>query len=126
MQIDRLQPAEKGEIALYMPYYSDKKRKYLGTAIGLYKQKNLEGSRRIEGGEDIPFVASWNVSSLPADLTRCRIQFDDNAELTYEVMMANYEFIDSLIDVIVNYHRNRANSIIDFSKGFYRKLLHYD
>jgi len=37
-----------------------------------------EGKRKIEASDSIPFVATWNVSNLPADLTRCRMQFDGN------------------------------------------------
>jgi len=35
------------------------------------------GKRKIEA-DSIPFVATWNVSNLPADLTRW-MQFDGNA-----------------------------------------------
>ena len=121
--INQLKPADKGEIAVYAPYYTDKRRKYLGLAISLYKQKNLEGSRNIEGGDNIPFVITWNVSILPADITRCRMQFDDNQELSYEIIMATYEFVNFLIDVLLNYNRTRT---IDFSKTFYKKLLRYE
>ena len=123
MSINQLKPAEKGEIAVYTPYYPEKRRRYLAHAISLYKQKSLEGARIIEGGENIPFVVTWNVSLLPADITRCRMQFDGNPELSYEVMMATYEYVDFLIDVLLNYHRTR---IIDFSKNFYGKLLRYE
>ena len=95
----------------------------LPLAIGLYQKGVLEGKRKIEASDSIPFVASWNVSTLPADLTRCRMQFDGNAELSYEIMMASSEFVDFLMDVILNFKRAR---ITDFSKGFYRKLLHMD
>ena len=122
MSINQLKPAEKGEIAVYNPYYPEKRRKYLGYAISLYKQKSLEGARSIEGGENIPFIITWNVSMLPADITRCRMQFDGNQELSYELMMATYEFIDFLIDVLRNYNRTHT---IDFSKNFYGKLLRY-
>lgn len=123
MSINQLKPADKGEVAVYAPYYSEKRRKYLGHTISLYKQKHLEGARHVEGGQDIPFVATWNVSMLPSDLTRCRMQFDDNAELSYEVMMPTNEFVNFLIDLLLNYHRTHG---IDFSKSFYRKLLRYD
>ncbi|MDJ0554040.1 MAG: hypothetical protein QNJ68_06305 [Microcoleaceae cyanobacterium MO_207.B10] len=123
MSINQLKPAEKGEIAVYTPYYAEKRRRYLAHAISLYKQKSLEGARIIEGGENIPFVVTWNISLLPADITRCRMQFDGNPELSYEVMMANYEYIDFLIDVLLNYHRTRT---VDFSKSFYGKLLRYE
>jgi hypothetical protein len=121
--ITQLKPAEKRDVGLYMPYYDDKMRKYLPFSISLYKEKNLEGARKIDGGEDIPFVATWNVSSLPADLTRCRVQFDGNADLSYEVMLSNHEFIKYLIMILQSFSRNRS---IDFSQDFYRRLLHLD
>jgi hypothetical protein len=83
----------------------------------------LEGHRKIEGSDNIPFVATWNIATLPSDLTRCRIQFDGNAELNYEVMMASFEFINFLIELIENHKRYR---LTDFSQQFYRKLLRID
>ncbi|MBD2162222.1 MAG: hypothetical protein VKL01_04115 [Limnothrix sp.] len=120
MSLDKLEPAAKGAVGVYLPYYQGAKRNVLPFAIGLYQKGSIEGKRRIEGGDDIPFVATWRVSTLPADLTRCRIQFDGNAELSYEVSMANFEFISFLIDVLIDYKKTR---VTDFSKAFYRKLL---
>ncbi|NET35159.1 MAG: hypothetical protein F6K19_24550 [Cyanothece sp. SIO1E1] len=120
MPMENLKPANKQDVSVYLPYYQGNKRNALPFAIGLYKQGNFEGERNIEGGESIPFVATWNVSMLPADLTRCRLQFDGDAELSYEVTLANFEFIDFLIDVIMNFKRSR---LADFSQSFYRKLL---
>jgi len=71
----------------------------------------------------VPFVATWNVSTLPVDLTRCQMQFSSNAELSYEVIMASSELVDYLIDVVMNFKRDLT---IDFPKAFYRKLLHID
>ena len=123
MSIEKLKPADKGAIGVYMPYYQGAKRNILPLAISLYQKGSLEGHRQIEGGESIPFVATWFVSNLPADLTRCRLQFDGNAELSYEINMANYEFINHLIEVIMNFKRSR---LTDFSQAFYRKLLRID
>lgn len=123
MSIDKIQPANKQSVGVYIPYYQGTKRNLLPLAIGLYKQGSLEGERRIEGGESIPFIATWNVSALPADLVRCRMQFDGNAELSYEVMMANFEFVDFLCDVIISFKRSK---LADFSQTFYRKLLRMD
>ncbi|HIK53677.1 MAG TPA: hypothetical protein IGS37_00605 [Synechococcales cyanobacterium M55_K2018_004] len=123
MAIETLQPANPRDVGIYSPYYQGRKRTALPLAISLYQKGSFEGFRKIEGGEGIPFVASWNVSSLPADLTRCRLQFDGNAELSYEVTLANFEFVDYLIDVIFNFKTTR---VIDFSQGFYRKLLRLD
>jgi hypothetical protein len=123
MSIEKLPPADKAASAVYLPYYQGAKRNMLPYAISLYQQGSLEGQRRIEGGESIPFVASWFVSKLPSELTRCRLQFDGNAELSYEVTMANSEFMNYLIDVIQNFKRAR---LTDFSQAFYRKLLRID
>jgi len=120
LTFEEIQPAGKQDVSVYVPYYQGNKRTALPYAISLYKQGNLEGERLIEGGDSIPFVATWNVSTLPADLTRCRMQFDDDADLSYEITMATFEFVDFLFDVIVALRQKRTP---DFSKGFYRKLL---
>ena len=120
MSIEKLQSADKGAVGVYMPYYQGAKRDILPLAISLYQQGSLEGQRRIEGADGIPFIATWFVSKLPSELTRCRFQFDGNAELSYEVNMANSEFINYLIEVIMNFRRSR---VTDFSQTFYRKLL---
>ncbi len=121
MSIDKLQPVPTQQVGMYTPYYPQaSKKQILPYAISLYQKGSLEGERKIEGAASIPFIASWNVSTLPADLCRCRIQFDNNAELSYEIMMANFEFVDFLIDVIFTFKRSR---LADFSQSFYRKLL---
>lgn len=120
MSIQQLQPASPQSVSVYMPYFQGSKRLMLPFAISLYQKGVLEGQRKIEGSDSIPFVATWLVTSLPADLTRCRIQFDGNAELSYEIMMANSELVDFLIEVIQNFKRDRTP---DFSKAFYWKLL---
>lgn len=124
MTIEKLQPAATQHVSVYAPYYPQaNKRAILPLAISLYQRGSLEGQRKIEGGESIPFIATWNVSSLPADLCRCRMQFDGNAELSYEIRMANFEFVDFLIEVIFNFKRSH---LADFSQTFYRKLLRLD
>jgi hypothetical protein len=123
MSLEKLQPANPRDVNVYAPYYQGRKRSALPLAISLYQMGNLEGTRKIEGGDSISFVASWSVSSLPADLTRCRLQFDGNAELSYEVTLANFEFVDFLIEVLFYFKSNR---IPDFSQAFYRKLLRLD
>ncbi len=120
MPLEQLKPAAKADAMMYVPYFQGQKRQLLPLAIGLYQQGSLEGERSIEGGESIPFVATWYVSKLPADLTLCRLQFDGNADLSYEVNMQNSEFVDYLIETIANYRRTRK---ADFSRAFYRKLL---
>jgi hypothetical protein len=124
MSIEKLQPAPPPQCGVYAPYYPQaSKKQILPYAISLYQRGNVEGTRNIEGADSISFIATWNISSLPADLCRCRIQFDGNAELSYEVMMANFEFVDFLIEVITGFRRSR---LADFSQGFYRKLLRID
>jgi len=123
MSIDQLQPVTQQQASVYLPYVQGSKRNLLPFAISLYQQGVLEGHRKIEASENIPFVATWNVSTLPSDLTRCRVQFDGNAELSYEVMLASFEFINYLIELMENYQRYR---LTDFSQGFYRRLLRVD
>ncbi|MBE9139646.1 hypothetical protein IQ254_21005 [Nodosilinea sp. LEGE 07088] len=123
MTFEAIQPAGKQEISVYMPYYQGSKRNALPYAIALYKQGNLEGERQIEASDSIAFLATWNVSMLPADLTRCQMQFASDSDLSYEITMATFEFIDFLFDVIVALRQKRP---ADFSQNFYRKLLRLD
>ncbi|WP_414543142.1 type IV pilus biogenesis protein EbsA [Nostoc sp. CCY0012] len=123
MSIEQIQPANQQQASVYLPYIQGTKRNFLPYAISLYQKGVLEGQRKIEASESIPFVASWNVATLPSDLTRCRIQFEGNAELSYEVMMASFEFMSFLIELMENYKRYR---LTDFSQAFYRKVLRID
>lgn len=123
MSIEQLQPASPQQASVYLPYIQGSRRNFLPYAISLYQKGVLEGHRKIEASDNIPFVATWNVASLPSDLTRCRMQFDGDADLSYEVMMASSEFITYLIELMDNYKRNR---LTDFSQAFYRKLLRID
>jgi len=84
MSFEQLQPATGQQASVYLPYIQGNKRNGLPQAIGLYQKGVLEGQRKIEGSDNVPFIATWNIASLPSDLTRCRIQFDGNAELSYE------------------------------------------
>ena len=121
--IEELKPAGKADVIIYVPYYSKNKHTWLPHAIALYREASLEGERQIEGGESIPFIATWYVSKLPSELTRCRLQFNGQAELSYEVTLSNSEFIDYLIDVIINFKHSKTT---DFPRGFYRKLLRFE
>jgi hypothetical protein len=123
MSLEQVQPATPQQASVYLPYIQGTKRNFLPYAIGLYQKGILEGNRKIERGENIPFVASWNVATLPSDLTRCRLQFNGEADSSYEIMMASFEFITFLIELMENYKRSR---ITDFSHTFYRKLLRID
>lgn len=123
MSIDQLQPAEQALVGIYGPYCQGTKRNFLPQALSLYQKAALEGVRKIQGGDSIPFLATWYVTKLPAELTRCRLQFDGNAELSYEIILENSKFINYLIDVITNF---KTNKYIDFPQEFYRKLLRMD
>ncbi|MDB9395014.1 type IV pilus biogenesis protein EbsA [Microcystis aeruginosa] len=79
--IEQLEPANKADVLVYMPYYAKDKHSILPYAIALYRGGSLEGRRHIENSEGIPFVASWYVSKLPSELTRCRLQFEGQADL---------------------------------------------
>jgi hypothetical protein len=120
--IEQLSPAAPGEVLVYQPYHPKEKHKVLPYALSLYYQGHLEGTRRIEGSTGIPFVASWYVSKLPSELTRCRLQFEGQAELSYEITILNAEFIDHLIDAITIF---KESNLLDFPQGFYRKLLRH-
>jgi hypothetical protein len=121
MQIENLKPAVVEDVRLYAPFCPQAFRDtVLPLALTLYNNGFLEGERQIEGGQAIPFVATWQASKLPLDLTRCRLQFDGNPELSYEVTMQNSELVKELIDVINNYQRTKR---VDFAQSFYKKLL---
>ncbi|MGB6014340.1 MAG: type IV pilus biogenesis protein EbsA, partial [Nodosilinea sp.] len=49
--------------------------------------------------------------------------FEGDNDLSYEITMATFEFVDFLFDVIVALRQRRP---ADFSQGFYRKLLRLD
>ncbi len=121
--IESLKPAGRADVVIYMPYYAKNKHNWLPYAISLYRKGSLEGTRKIQGGEPIPFAASWYVSKLPSELTRCRLQFDGQAELSYETTLSNSEFIDYLIGVIIDF---KSTHLTDFPREFYKKLLRFD
>ncbi|OKH36695.1 hypothetical protein NIES2119_16860 [[Phormidium ambiguum] IAM M-71] len=120
--LEELEPAQSNIVNVFLPYYRNNKRNILPLALNLYQRGNLEGERQIIGGDNIPFVATWSINNsiLPADLTRCRIQFDRNPEYSYEITIANFEFVTHLIDAILNFQRD---GLWDFSKSFYYRLL---
>ena len=120
--IEKLQPANQDDTKLYRPFYSKEQQEILPYALSLYQQGYLEGARLIEGKNEISFLATWYVSKskLPYEKTRCRIQFDSNAELSYELNLSHKEFIEYLILLINNFKKSRK---VDFAQKFYRKLL---
>lgn len=121
--IEKLQPASRGDTLMYQPYYGKEEHEILPYALSLYQQGYLEGERIIEGKMNIPFVAIWYVSRLPAEKTRCRIQFEGSADLSYEINLSNSKFLEYLILLIKNFKKSRQT---DFSQKFYRELLRLD
>ena len=115
-----IEAASPADVAVYTPYYAVGRRPFLPQAVGLYKRQSLEGKRQIEGEAPIPFVATWPSLPLPSDLTLCQVQFDQDAELTYEISLANFEFVEFLIDVVNLVSRGKDP---DFSTAFYKQLM---
>jgi hypothetical protein len=116
-----LKQAPPQEVSIYMPYYREPtKRQALPYAISLYKQGELPGERQIEGSPPISFMATWRVSNLPSDLTLCRVMFEGDAEMSYEITMDNSEFVSYLIEVVSSI-RDRGTA--DFPQIFYSKLF---
>lgn len=116
----KIDPASNAEVAVYAPYYGAARRPLLPLAVGLYKKASFEGLRPIEGDPPVPFIASWIVSPLPSDQTICQVQFNREAEQSYELQLSNYEFIDFLIDVVIQINRGQDP---DFTMVFYKKLM---
>lgn len=117
-----LREAPPQDVAIYGPYLKkDLDRKaQLSYAIGLYKSGELVGERVIEGGVNVPFVATWRVANTPLDFTLCKFIFDNRPELSYELQLRNDEFMEHLIDVLLLYH---VKQVVDFSTSFYSKLF---
>ena len=120
VSLEQLTPAQNDEIVVYAPYYHGAKRKLLPYAVSLYHQGAVAGERPIEGSASIPFEASWSVSQLPTERTRCRVRFDRDPDLSYETTLSNAELIDCLIDLIEG---DRAKAVADFPQTFYQKLF---
>jgi len=55
MSIEQLQPANQRDVSVYLPYQGNK-RNILPLAISLYQKGVLEGKRKIEASDSIPFV----------------------------------------------------------------------
>lgn len=116
-----LKAAAPQEVSIYMPYYREpNKRQILPYAISLYKQGEITGERHIEGSAAISFMAVWRVANLPSDLALCRLTFDGDADMSYEMTLENSEFVGYLIDVVSSI---RDRGYVDFSQAFYSKLF---
>ncbi len=123
--LDKLKPVQSKTVAIFNPYCKSSRRSFLPLALNLYQKGHLEGERKIAGGKNISFVASWStdVNFIPSQFTYCIVQFNGNAELSYKVLVLNSEFINYLIDMIVSYQKNGDT---DFPQSFYYKLLRMD
>jgi hypothetical protein len=119
---DEIIPATPDKVNMYAVYMkSPAKRSILPKAITLFYKGGLGGFRSIEGGEKIPYVMNWDYNlNLPADQNRCTMMFDENADLTYDIKLANADLIGFLIDWLVNI---RDTNSPDFPLEFYRKLM---
>ncbi len=116
-----LKAAAPQEVQIYMPYYREpNKRQALPYAISLYKQGEISGERHIEGNPPVSFSAVWRVANLPSDLALCRLTFEGNTEMSYEITLENSEFVGYLIDVVANI---RDKGYVDFPQLFYSKLF---
>ena len=116
-----LKAAAPQEVSIYMPYYREpNKRQALPYAISLYKQGEITGERRIEGSPAVSFMAVWRVANLPSDLALCRVTFDGDADMSYEMTLENSEFIGYLIEVVSSI---RDKGYVDFPQVFYSKLF---
>jgi hypothetical protein len=116
-----LKAAAPQEVSIYMPYYREpNKRQALPYAISLYKQGEISGERLIEGSSAISFVAVWRVANLPSDPVLCRLTFGGEAEMSYEMVLENSEFVGYLIDVVSSI---RDKNHVDFPQIFYSKLF---
>jgi len=118
--LEELAPARNDETVVYAPYYQGTKRKFLPYAVSLYHQGGVAGERPIEGDSSIPFEASWSVSQLPTERTRCRVRFARDPDLSYETTLSNAELIDCLIELIEGY---RTKAVADFPQTFYQRLF---
>ena len=120
MTID-LKAAPPQEVSIYMPYYREpNKRQALPYAISLYKQGEIAGERHIEGSPAVSFMAAWRVANLPSDLALCRVTFEGDADMSYEMTLENSEFVGYLIDVVSSI---RDKGYVDFPQIFYSKLF---
>jgi hypothetical protein len=116
-----LKAAAPQEVSIYIPYYREpNKRQALPYAISLYKQGEIAGERHIEGSSAVSFMAVWHVANLPSDLVLCRVTFEGDTDMSYEMTLENSEFVGYLIDVVSSI---RDKGYVDFPQVFYSKLF---
>jgi hypothetical protein len=65
-------------------------------------------------------MAVWRVANLPSDIALCRVTFDGDADMSYEMTLENSEFVGYLIDVVSSI---RDKGYVDFPQVFYSKLF---
>jgi hypothetical protein len=123
MQLE-LKTASMQDIGMYGIYFSKQpanKKDNLPYGIALFQHGELQGERQIENSQPIPFQASWKPNSLPEAPVVCRVTFDNDADMIYELAIAKTTFfIGYLIDVVVLYKNKK---VIDFPQEFYFELF---
>ncbi len=116
-----LSKASDQEVIAYKPYYREAiRQKALPYAISLYKQAEMVGERRIEGSSPISYTAVWRASNLPSDIILCRVTFDGDMDMSYEIEMQSAEFVGYLIDIVSSINEKEY---ADFPQVFYSKLF---
>ncbi len=117
-----IKPAAPGDVILYLPYCKKDQQQALPYAIGLYKIGSIQGERRVEGTEPVPFLVSWKVSTLPVDPVICTVVFTNELkeEYKYEIELQSLQVVKYLIDLIL---RERETQIVDFPQAFYAELF---
>ncbi len=116
-----LKQASPQEVQIYIPYYREPAKKTaLPYAIGLYKQGELQGERLVENAPPVPFAMTWRPTNLPSDPVLCKVTFEGNPEMTYEVSLQNSEFVSYLIDFVIGH---REKQTLDLPSGFYFRLF---
>jgi hypothetical protein len=91
------------EVSIYIPYYREpNKRQVSPYAISFIQTRKLQGERHIEGKAlcCFLFMAVWRAANLPSDSALCRLTFDGDADMSYEMTLENPEFVGYLIDVV--------------------------
>jgi hypothetical protein len=119
-----LKAASAQELGMYGIYFSKQpanKRENLTFGIDLFQQGELNGERQIENSPSIPFQATWKANSLPGTPVVCRVTFDNDADMIYELELdKTTSFIIYLIDVVILY---KTKKVVDFPQDFYFELF---
>lgn len=121
LQLKTATTQDMGVYNVYFRKHSPERQKNLTHGIALYQTGELQGERQIEYGQPIMFQATWKPVSFPEVPVVCRVSFNDDADLLYELEFAKaIDFIAHLTDVTSQYI---AKNIVDFPQDFYFKLF---